>query len=1055
MDWQVLGIEPTKDKKTIAMAYRLKLRQTNPEDKPEEFKALRAAYEAAMALADQEDAEPVPDESPVGRWIEAVANLYGDYASRINLECWKPLLTSDVCCGLDTRPGAEEALLKFLLENYFMPQAVWKLLDETFGFSQRKEELYEVWPREFIDHAVLAGMRLQPALAYELFTPGVNAMDCDTYRRLYFKASQIPLKDVGPILEQIHGLSEHHPYGELLRYQYFIECGQTQEGKDGISRLAAEYPDCPLLLLAWAEICQEDGNTEEAEKIAAHILEIAPEYIGAKVVYAKCLASKQQYHEAKKIAYEILHASGNNPELCEQMAQLMGAWNERLIREREERYAENPNDADNAIELCWCYAQNERVEEALALAAKIDPACDDGFAYHNLMGKLYHNTGKFSEALEHLLAVEEILRNLSEDGTDETQKRRARLPEMLQFQGNCLMKLGRSREAKEKFAEVLVLAPEDLEVLATMGKLLFASGEYSEAVEVFQRLLEISSGEWVAEMLMAMCLYRLRRDIEAFDAVNRAITIQNSNLLLYALKMQILVRNQFYDEVHEVLKFLKETNAPEHISIEFIRAELLQLEKKDTKGALRQYHAIRKRVESGEDLMWTTELYYHIADLTATEQNISGEETRKTVLEIIDKGLSYNEYDDDLLSYKAWVFKKGGLEQEAIVIYQKILQKNPNSVTALRGLADLYFENYWENAAEALFYYEKLLEFQKTAELYYNAANCKRILGDPEGARCYYLKELEINEDDLEAYQGLAHLAAAKGDYRESLDLLDQALSITEKYGQFNSCIVEDKARILRRLGRYEDALNFVQEAVKRYHFDSSLILEFDICCQFGLWDRAKQVLNRRKRVESADPLWVEGNVRLNLLQEKLFVASLFLCVPKYKQYFEQLQDVWLQDLRVQMADLEGRYDRMVQVLNRRLKRDSQDDLAMLNLAYAYWQMGKTDAAKGAAQRALALQDNMLRGNVTDAARYRSRRSLALAILGRTEEARAELAHTRKSPLCDACVYGSCKDADIYEALIEEILGNKELAKKLYAAGRKKWPDDLDFIAGEIRMKKK
>ena len=49
-----------------------------------------------------------------------------------------------------------------------------------------------------------------------------------------------------------------------------------------------------------------------------------------------------------------------------------------------------------------------------------------------------------------------------------------------------------------------------------------------------------------------------------------------------------------------------------------------------------------------------------------------------------------------------------------------------------------------------------------------------------------------------------------------------------------------------------------------------------------------------------------------------------------------------------------------------------------------------------------------------------------LAILGNVEEAKAELARTRALPLCDFCEYGSCKDADIYEAQIEEILGNAE-----------------------------
>ena len=80
MDWYVLGLEPTKDKNAITAAYRQKLRQTNPEDKPEEFKALRTAYEQALAYADQEDTAPARDESPVGLWIEAIGNLYDDYA---------------------------------------------------------------------------------------------------------------------------------------------------------------------------------------------------------------------------------------------------------------------------------------------------------------------------------------------------------------------------------------------------------------------------------------------------------------------------------------------------------------------------------------------------------------------------------------------------------------------------------------------------------------------------------------------------------------------------------------------------------------------------------------------------------------------------------------------------------------------------------------------------------------------------------------------------------------------------------------------------------------
>ena len=58
-------------------------------------------------------------------------------------------------------------------------------------------------------------------------------------------------------------------------------------------------------------------------------------------------------------------------------------------------------------------------------------------------------------------------------------------------------------------------------------------------------------------------------------------------------------------------------------------------------------------------------------------------------------------------------------------------------------------------------------------------------------------------------------------------------------------------------------------------------------------------------------------------------------------------------------------------------------------------------------------------------------------------------------PLCEFCEYGQCKDADIYEAAIEDLCGSRDKALELYRAGKRKWPDELDFISGEVRLKRK
>ena len=152
--FKILGIEPTKNEMEIKEAYLNKLSDTNPEDKPEEFMQLRKAYEEAIEYANQEDEEDTNeiDNTEIGLWMAKVREVYNNFRARNDINAWSELLKDDVCQNIEIKTDARDALLEFFMQNYYLPSAVIRFLNEFFNFEEDIDELYESFPAEFIDN---------------------------------------------------------------------------------------------------------------------------------------------------------------------------------------------------------------------------------------------------------------------------------------------------------------------------------------------------------------------------------------------------------------------------------------------------------------------------------------------------------------------------------------------------------------------------------------------------------------------------------------------------------------------------------------------------------------------------------------------------------------------------------------------------------------------------------------------------------------------------------------------------------------------------------------
>ena len=955
MNWTLLGIEPTKDKKAITAAYRAQLAHTNPEDKPEAFKALRAAYEEALKLADQVNEEPTRDESPVGLLMERVRTLYDDFARRIQAENWVELLSDDVCAALDTRPLAETALLNFLTQDFYIPQSVWQVLDQTFFWMERKEELYESYARDFVDYAVINGIRYPGNLPYELFTPGTNGKDCDEYRRLYYQANQSAPAETAPLLEQMAALSESHPYGELLTYHLMLENGETEQGLDGCHKLAEAYPQDAKLQLEWAAQCMNMTVWSEGETYTRRALALRPDSVQAKQMLATCLANQEQYEDAKKLIFQLMDAAGGDQRRIYELRQIIQGWNEDLIQSLEAQVQASPENMELRVKLAWCYLQNDRNTDALQMCQSIDSNYEDAYDYHNLYAKVAYSLGDYSSALSHLQATEELLRTMTPDGTEQTDTRISSLPEKLQMQGSCLISMGRSEEALQKYEQALELAPENPEVLTHMGRLLCSVGDHDRAAEIFEKLTNILPGAYHGYYLLSQTLFDLGRDRDAFEAINRALDLEGGDLGVYLLKMRILLRNGAWEGVRSTLDFLRQHGVTDEINTVWCEAQLLEQGEGNKEQALELYRALAARIENGEALEEASRLYFRLLCLEATHLDANKSEDRTKMLELAEKGLTHNENDLSCLDYKAWLLKRDGRREEALAIYHQLEAVPRRSMNVEEELAELYYKDLDHDADKALHYYKLLIENDERPAYLFYAGTCCKYLDNYEDAERYFLRLQEVNPDGVDGYNGMSYLYDTMKRYEESLEQIDKVIARIQSWEGDQSSYYYHKSRILRRLNRPLDAMAVIDELTEKYGNEDLFQEKFDICCQFGLWEQAAQLLKE----------WHKNGTKKNRLNAAAIDLDLFTGkIDEARSALEsasgKLNAGDAERLTLLMGELDGNEAVQMPIWEKRAANRQDKTHELMNMAQVQWWNGHYDKARDYAQEALVQLEELI-----------------------------------------------------------------------------------------------
>ncbi|MFL0249414.1 hypothetical protein ACJDT4_03195 [Clostridium neuense] len=259
--WYILKIDPTDNISEIKKAYAKQLRLHHPEDDPEGYQELREAYDEALKyingknkkenlevskadilsyqpkanLEEKSSKQTLIFDDNVNKFIIGVKGLYDDFFSRINVEKWREILNSEVIWYMGDKKLLNDSMIEFLMKNHYLPQDVWKLLEQNFNLSQQKEYICDEYSEEFIKY---------------IFK---QLEDDNELRYCYFK--------------KLNGVPSEAFLGYREKAFEALSCEDIEYAEECINKANSMYADDPDVLIMQGRCCVIKGNLDKALEI--------------------------------------------------------------------------------------------------------------------------------------------------------------------------------------------------------------------------------------------------------------------------------------------------------------------------------------------------------------------------------------------------------------------------------------------------------------------------------------------------------------------------------------------------------------------------------------------------------------------------------------------------------------------------------------------------------------------------------------------------------------------------------------------------------------------
>lgn len=404
----ILKISATKDESIIQSAYRMELANNHPEDNPEGFKLLRQAYEEALKYArstEEDTTEEDYGDTPFGHFVSELKTIYNTFSKRTDTRCWREFLSQDIFSDLEDGERVKKYLFTYLMDNFRLTNAVYRLLNEKYDIVENSDEYMEFLPQGFVNYMIncINDINDENEFAYEWFK-GEDTADYDEFiRGLFELENQVysgDFNDVDSKIAKMDTLNIYHPYYELVKGFTELNKGMTDEAYKRAKQLVEteEYKYSIKNQSYGGELLWLSGHRDEALAVFKRMDEdgvdnnIVKKYIGIDAL------ENNNYKDA--VLYLSAFANDENEEMTAMLEKADYGFIdecEAFIREHE---GEAIEDIDTVDALVYAYMRRNSNEKAIDFLTGNEMYKEKLFTYHKTLCSLYAMVRKLDKALQ-------------------------------------------------------------------------------------------------------------------------------------------------------------------------------------------------------------------------------------------------------------------------------------------------------------------------------------------------------------------------------------------------------------------------------------------------------------------------------------------------------------------------------------------------------------------------------------------------------------------------------------------------------------------------------